>query len=133
PSSATTWVEVPHGVDLWSPDRPHGAGQHESWGHLPEHLSSGGSLGHSCTVHEVTGFDQVCDHALRVIKELVPEFAPYAHRTGAPTGSVPDLVTAFSPTHAHSSVGEAFSGAFSKPVRRPPPVGPELRQFRLRA
>ncbi|GAA4545196.1 WXG100-like domain-containing protein [Amycolatopsis samaneae] len=131
-------VAVPDGVEYWMPkDRAEKANlpvaepvsstvDDKRW-YLPEHI--GKSLGNAA-VDEVSPAARILPEAQRLLTRHAPEFAPHSRDTGAPTGVIPALRAAFSPSDVKAALRRAAATGQSVVVHRSTWRG--LRQLEIR-
>ncbi|MFD9890248.1 putative nucleotidyltransferase substrate binding domain-containing protein [Amycolatopsis sp. NPDC059027] len=131
-------VVLPDGVEYWMPkDRAEKANlpvaepsmstvDDKRW-YLPEHI--GKSLG-NVAVDEVSPATRILPEARRLLNRYAPEFAPHSQDTGAPTGVIPALRAAFSPSDVKAALRRAATSGQSVVVHRSTWRG--LRQLEIR-
>ncbi|MFE0022785.1 glycosyltransferase [Amycolatopsis sp. NPDC059021] len=131
-------VVLPDGVEYWMPkDRAEKANlpvaetsvstvDDKRW-YLPEHI--GKSLG-NVAVDEVSPATRILPEAQRLVNLYAPEFAPHSRDTGAPTGAIPALRAAFSPSDVKAALRRAAATGQSVVVHRSTWRG--LRQLEIR-
>ncbi|MFI7119458.1 putative nucleotidyltransferase substrate binding domain-containing protein [Amycolatopsis sp. NPDC049868] len=140
PATHRIAVVLPEGVEYWMPkDRAEKANlpvpgpsvstvDSKVW-YLPEHLAAGKSLGNAA-VDEVSPATRILPEAQRLLNLHAPEFAPYSRETGAPTGAIPVLRAAFSPSDVKAALRRAAAAGQSVVVHRSTWRG--LRQLEIR-